>query len=152
MDGNKYVLEHFIESDIPIAAEIFTDIFINPPWNYGWLTVEKSLRYISDLFRTPGFYGFVFRLKDEPLDGICLGLVNDYFPSALYDIKEIFIRWNLQGGGLGSQMLASIEKNLVSRGIHHVTLFTQNDIPAYNFYLKNQYFISEETKYFSKKI
>jgi len=148
-----YVLRQFDNSHITGAAWTFADIFTYPPWNYDWLSADKAARYFTDLLATPGFTGFAYVKAGDPEPvGFCLGLINDYFAAAIYEIKEIFVRRGLQGGGLGGAMLGAVEERLASIGVYTVTLFTKNDIPAYDFYIKNGYAASSNTVFFSKQV
>jgi GNAT superfamily N-acetyltransferase len=133
------------------CAGLFWRVFKAPPFNYTWLTERKARRYIGDLLKTPGFAGFMHR-ADGRYTGACLGVVNDYFAAVTYEIKEIFVEPGIQRKGVGTALLAAVEKVLAARGVEAVTLFTQKGIPAYNFYVKHGYIHSHETAFFCKTL
>ena len=133
------------------CAELFTRVFSAAPFYYSWLTEEKARRYCRDLLKTPGFAGFLYRSEGKYI-GACLGVINDYFSTVTYEIKEIFVDPKLQRKGTGSAMLVNLEKVLAARGVEAFTLYTQKGIPAYNFYVKHGYIHSSETAFFCKTL
>ena len=137
--------------DASVCTRIFVDVFSNPPWEYPWITDEKSGRYIEDIFRSPGFLGFLY-YQDDRLAGFCIGSINDYFFDPQYEIKELAIRVESQRQGTGSKMLLEIEQNLAQNGVTLIFLHTSRTIPAYRFYIKNGYAPVDDNVYFMKEI
>jgi len=130
---------------------LFVDTFTNPPWDYGWMRREKIVVYFADLWRTPGFRGFVV-LRDDVVCAACLGILTDYFAVPTYEIKEIYVSRTLQGEGIGSAFLAEIEAELAAEGVPVVTLYTQRTIPAYEFYTKRGYAAAHDAVMMNKMI
>lgn len=128
---------------------MFLDVYKNKPWNYTWLIFENTLRYFTDLFNTPCFIGFKF-IEDNITVGYCVGISSDYFVGNSFEIKEIFISRQLQNKGLGSNFLGMVEKSLKDFEVDRITLATQREIPAFDFYLKNGYEVSEGAVFLSK--
>ncbi|MDR0957586.1 MAG: GNAT family N-acetyltransferase [Clostridiales bacterium] len=139
------------EKNVDECAALLFGVFSNEPFNLTWLKETNIRRYCRDMLKTPHFIGFFYTIDGAGV-GACLGVVNDYFSQAVYDIKEIFIVSSMQRKGLGGTMLREIEKVLAAKEICAVTLFTRKDIPAYSFYLKNSYSESPETVYFYKAL
>lgn len=135
--------------DLAAAADTFIDVFGNEPWNYNWIERDNIVRYFTDLYNTPGFSGFVLR-KDQDITGFCFGISSDYFVAPYYEIKEIFIKRELQGSGFGGELLTLVEEQLKEQGIFTVTLATERNIAAYEFYLKHGYIISPSFVYMCK--
>lgn len=136
-------------SDLVKCLDIFYDVFTSPPWEYSWMDKNEMRRYFTDLYRTPGFVGYMY-YDGGVLLGACMGCISDYFLHAQYDIKEIFIHTNAQNKGVGSKMLSEIEADLVKRKVICITLMTQRNIPAYHFYLKNEFISSDITVHMTK--
>ena len=151
MKTNDYKLINIKKENISELAAVFTDVFTNEPWNYTWLSGENVRRYLGDLAATPKFLGFAYK-SGNPAAGACFGIVNDYFSAPAYEIKEIYVARKTQRAGVGSAMLKLIEAELSKIGISAVTLFTQRKIPAYDFYIKNGYRVSDDAVYFSKML
>lgn len=131
------------------CIDIFVDNFTNPPFGYAWMRRENIARYFADMEKTPNFIGFV-DINDQKLTGLCFGTVGNYFEFATYEIKEILVSRGLQGKGLGSVFLGQIEAVLKKSGIGAVTLNTNNDLPALNFYVKNGYGIAPKAVMMTK--
>lgn len=141
----------FTTEYLDIAADTFIDVFGNEPWNYNWITRDNIIRYFNDLYNTPCFRGFVL-LEESGVMGFCLGVVSDYFIAPYYEIKEIFVGRQYQKLGYGRQLLLFAEQELAKQDVCAVTLFTENNIPAYDFYLRNGYAVSLHAVHLSKNI
>ena len=133
------------------CVQLFYEVFTAGRWQFDWLTTDNIRRYFADLRRTPHFIGYVWS-EDQRLAGACLGIASDYFGAPQYEIKEIFVDPNRQGRGVGSKFLAAVENDLREKGIGMVILFTSRGIPAYSYYLKNNYIQNEDTVHFMKTL
>ncbi len=132
------------------CVALFLKTFHQKPFEFTFLTTENIERYFCDLEETPKFLGFVYTVKNTVL-GFCLGIIVDYFNNISYDIKEIAVRHEFQGRGLGKQILSEIEARLSREyAVEVVTLATQSTIPAYKFYKKMDYILSENTVHLMK--
>ena len=143
------MLQKFSSIHMDNCVRLFYDVFTSEDWKFDWLAIDNINRYFTDLGNTPQFSGFVWIEKNRLMGG-CFGVVSDYFSAPQYEIKEIFVDLKSQGQGIGSRFLKAIEDELARQEIQAVSLFTQCDIPAYSFYLKNEYIISEKTVHFLK--
>lgn len=132
------MLKSFSIEYISKSANIFYDIFTNPPWSYTWLTLEKTCEYFMNLLNEPASKTYAY-FENENLIGACFGNVSSYSPMPIYEIKEIFVTSNMQNKGLGTKMLSLIEQDLKQAGITTITLYTVRGIPAFDFYKKNGY-------------
>jgi aminoglycoside 6'-N-acetyltransferase I len=56
-----------------------------------------------------------------------------------YIINELCIKTDRQGGGAGTFFLTQIEETIKEMGLKQIFLLTDRDVPAYNFYKKNNY-------------
>ena len=125
-------------SHIEPCVDLFINVFANPPWSYTWMRRDSIRAYIEDLFRTPGFRGFIVLRKGKAVTA-CLGIASRYFAVPTYEIKEILVSQAVQNAGIGSAFLAAIERALMADGIAAVSLYTQKTIPAFHFYEKQGY-------------
>lgn len=62
----------------------------------------------------------------------------------IYYIDEFCIEPNEQGNGLGSFFLQEIEKCIKPKGIIHLFLQTERNLPAHHFYKKNGFWELED--------
>ena len=136
------MIEEFKKHHIKRCADIFFDIYKNEPFNYNWLEYSRMAEYFNDIFKTPGFRGFII-LKNSFIIGACVGTISDYFKVKKYRINEIFIDRKFSGKGFGSELIQKIEKILLSEGIDVIELSTDRRMKAFDFYLKNKYSILE---------
>ena len=145
------MIKKYTPTDIDICVPVFIDVFKNEPWNYDWITNEKIYKYFNDLQNTPGFLGLLHYDIGE-LTGFCFGLIYDYFANNTYDIKEILVKRKYQRKGIGTAMLAEVENYLKTYDMKIITLTTQRKIPAFEFYKKNAYSVSDGSVYMYKII
>lgn len=132
-----------------VCVGLYCDIFTKPPFNYGWLEQEKIERYFFHLEQTPNFLGFTY-IKDDEIVGLCLGIINDYFHTNKYYIKELAVKSGFQNEGIGTEMLGQIEKYLIGAGVNVMDLLTSNDERLINYYKKNGFKTSETSVYMLK--
>lgn len=118
------------------CADIFYDVYKNPPFEYNWIDKKGSYEYIKDLIKTPKFMGFVY-FSEGKLTAVCFGTKNDYFSIKRYKITEFFVKQEYSSKGYGSHFLSEIENYLCSRGISAIELDTKKSVKAYGFYKKN---------------
>jgi ribosomal protein S18 acetylase RimI-like enzyme len=145
------MLHPYRKKDFPACVDLFIAAFTAPPLNYGFVTREKTRRYLRCITQTPGFMGFVYIIEDTTV-AFCFGTVDDYFHAPQYEIKEFAVTPALHGKGIGSAFIQAIEKQLTQNGVTALTLQTSRTIPAYRFYQKNGFFVVEETANFMKSL
>ena len=120
------------------VVRIYVDAFTSPPLSYGFVTKEKTERYIKDMIRTPGFVGYVFAEK-EKIIAFIFGTIDNYFDGTLYEISELAVDPSVQRGGSGTQAINLLEARLKNLGVDAISLNTSRHLPAYAFYKKNGY-------------
>ena len=128
-----YTEEHF-----ELCLNIYVDAFTAPPLNYAWLTKEKARRYIRDLTLTPGFLGYTYWVDGE-IVAFCFGKLDNYFEGTMFSVEELAVASVCHGKGVGSEVMRLLETKLAGFAVAAITLQTSRNLPAYNFYLKNEY-------------
>jgi ribosomal protein S18 acetylase RimI-like enzyme len=146
-----FMLKRFENDDFETAVMMFYEIFSNPPWQYDWITKEKITEYFTDMLNTPKAITYTY-LNDGEISGVCFGSIGDCAPTPVYEIKEIFIRNDIQNKGLGSKMLEEIEDDLIKNNIAAIRLYTLKTIPAFDFYIKNDFQEISEAAALSKML
>jgi aminoglycoside 6'-N-acetyltransferase I len=126
------------ETDLPICTQIYIEAFNAPPLNYDFLTKEKAERYLRDITRTPGFIGYTYWLDGE-MAAFCFGKLDNYFQGTMFEVEELAVIPRMHRSGVGSAVMNLLETKLAGYGVSAVSLNTSRDLPAYNFYLKNDY-------------
>ncbi len=129
-----YIKEMEIESLLEIKS-LFREVFSNPPWNEDWSNEEQLDNYLKDLVevRNPIIFGLY---EEKDLIGVSIGRIKHWCAGIEYFIEELCLRADYQGRGYGRRFFASMENELIGRGIHTIFLMTDRDKPAYGFYKK----------------
>lgn len=123
---------------IELIKSLFKNIFMDKPWNNDWSNEKQLYKYIKDLIGNSNSltYGL---LKNDKLIGISMGRVIHWWTGTQYHIEELCIQTIKQNQGLGTVFLNSIENLIKIKGIKSIFLQTERNVPAYKFYLKNEY-------------
>jgi ribosomal protein S18 acetylase RimI-like enzyme len=135
---NMSELIMYRETDLETCAEIYVDAFNAPPLEYNFLTKEKAERYLRDLTRTPGFMGYTYWVDGE-MAAFCFGKLDNYFEGMMFEVEELAVVPQKHRSGLGSIVMSLLETKLAGYGVMAVSLHTSRDLPAFGFYIKNNY-------------
>ena len=122
-------------NDFKVIKDLFRSVFTAPPWNDDWSDDEQLDDYLKDLMmvRTPLILGF---MEGDGLVGVSIGNIRHWCRGKEYFIEELFVRTDMQGKGLGTAFMKSIESYLKERGIDQIFLHTERSKPSYEFYKK----------------
>ena len=122
--------------DREIITDLFFDVFTHEPWNDDWSDSEQLNAYIADL--TGQSYSLTLGFFDnDRLAALSMGHVKHWFTGTEYIIEEFCVARTLQGKGIGSSFMKAIASYLSEQGIRQIFLQTEQDVPAYSFYLHN---------------
>lgn len=129
---NKVTTAHLIE-----CAKLYVDVFNGPPRNDQW-TFETAKKRLSDIFLSQNFAGIIY-IEDGQILGAIFGNYEQFYDGIHYNLKEMFVRTDLQRSGVGSKMLNEFEKQLKELGVTEIILFTSKGDQTFNFYIKNAF-------------
>ncbi len=115
---------------------LFRSVFMFDPWNDDWSDEQQLDHYIMDLIGQSNSLTYGLYEGDE-LIGFSLGFIKHWFSGTEYIIDEFCIKKKKQGLGAGSFFMSEIEKAIKEKGLVHIFLQTDSEVPAYNFYKKN---------------
>ena len=115
---------------------LFKAIFTAPPWNDDWSNDNQLNAYIKDLVGNRNSLAFGL-FEDDKLIGLSMGSIRHWYSGTEYHIEEFCISTQIQGHGIGTYFLKSIEEKIKRKGITRVFLQTERNVPAYKFYQKN---------------
>jgi len=132
------------------VKQIFLDVFIKDPWNDMWQDELQINNYLDDLMDNKNSLSMGF-FKDNKMIGISLGYIFHWWEDNEYYIKEFCIQSDSQNMGYGSIFLQELGEFLLAREIRAITLTTDRNVSAYNFYRKNG-FIELDSIVFLAKI
>lgn len=127
-----------IESEhILKCAELYIKVFNAEPWNDKW-TLETASRRLKDIYISPNFEGVLY-IEDGQIEGAIFGNYEQFYEGMHYNLKEMFISNELQGRGIGSQLINELEERLKELGVTTIILFTSKGNRTSQFYLKNNF-------------
>ena len=131
------------ESYLDQMADLFKKAFAGEPWHDDWSDRTQLLEYIKEI--SNGYnvlnYGLVC---DGKLIAMSVGMIRHWWEGTNYNIEELCVDPECQGQGVGTRFMNLIEEEIRKKGLHGIFLQTDDDKPAYKFYMKNG-FINLET-------
>ncbi|MBY0147812.1 GNAT family N-acetyltransferase [Neobacillus niacini] len=131
--------------------KLFLDVFSNDPWFDKWNSNQLDL-YMKDLTENNNSLSLALFDEKEELIGCSLGYIFNWWEGREYFIKEFFISRKKQSQGAGSTFLTLIKERLRVEDVQHITLATEKDVPAYHFYQKNGFSVSEKSAFLVKRV
>lgn len=137
-------------NDIDAVKIVFLNTFSKTPWNDTW-TCQQLHEYISEIMENRSSLSFGI-YQNDILVGIALGRIKSWYEGTEYWIEEFGILPELQQNGIGSKFISEIEAILSQKGIAHIVLLTERNVPAYRFYKKNGFEENSEITVFSKAV
>lgn len=129
----------------------FKNVFMAEPWNDDWSNEKQLHQYIIDLIGNKNSLTLVLTENNE-LVGLAIGSIIHWCSGTEYYIFEFCIKNEEQGRGLGTLFLKKIEECIVQKGIKHIFLQTERNVPAYEFYKKNGFLELENHISFVKEL
>lgn len=135
-------------SDIPACAGLLIDAYNCEPWNNHW-TMESASKYLNEFIGIERFKGFLL-YEDETPAGALFGHGKTWWTGDEFYVDELYIASAMQRKGLGYTLLRHAEEYVKSLGLNGVTLLTDRNFPARNFYLKNGFEEAEHVLFMYK--
>lgn len=132
------------------CAELFVAAFNGPPWHDAW-RLEQARAYLEDIFRSPGFMGFLLSVDGVPT-AFCVGCVNRWYRGDEYMVHEFGVHPDAQRRGYGTRLLAAVESAVAAAGCRAIVLLTRRDMPAATFYAAHGFSLSPRLALFHKAL
>ncbi len=129
------MVRRYAPRDLQGSAAVFCSAFAAEPWNENWTQSLAETR-ISELTGTPFSAGFVYEEQGRIL-AVAAGRVCTYLYGKEYVIDEFCVSAEVQGKGIGSQMIQQIVQEMRAAGCVGIVLQTTHGYPSERFYLKN---------------
>ncbi len=133
------------------CVELYKDVFSSYPWNDYWLSNEQVRYYLNELIENPVFEGYV-AYEHSKLIAVCLGHKRSWWYGKEFFIDELFVSREMQGNGIGSKLMEFVEFNTAIGNCIRLTLLTNRNFPAEEFYLKKGFNINEKRIVMAKDI
>ncbi len=129
------MVRRYAPRDLQGSAAAFCSAFAAEPWSENWTQSLAETR-ISELTGTPFSAGFVYEEQGRIL-AVAAGRVCTYLYGKEYVIDEFCVSAEVQGKGIGSQMIQQIVQDMRAAGCVGIVLQTTHGYPSEHFYLKN---------------
>jgi ribosomal protein S18 acetylase RimI-like enzyme len=133
--NGKLEIKRFTIQDMEVCVELYNEVFSADPWYDEWTSTEQIKNYLNELVANPVFEGFV-AYDSSDIIAVCLGHKRSWWTGKEFFIDELFVAKNMQGKGIGTQLLDYVESNRLIGDCVRLILLTNNDLPAEKFYLK----------------
>lgn len=137
-------------ADIPACVPVYVNAYKQAPWNYHWTEAEAT-KYLSEHFDTPHFAGFVL-LEGDQIKAVILGRKKTWWTGNQFFIDELFVASDTQRKGYGKQLLQHAATYAKQNGMNVLALMTNKYMPAYEFYLKNDFLSADQFTFLFKMI
>lgn len=146
-----YILQELNIRNIDMIKDFYGDIFTNEPWNDDWSNEKQLHEYIIELIGNANSLTLAYFCGSQMI-GLCMGHIRHWCTGTEYYIDEFCICRNKQSIGIGTKFLEDVEQYIISKEITRIFLLTERNVPAYNFYKKNEFEELSEHVSFAKKI
>ncbi|QGH32786.1 GNAT family N-acetyltransferase [Gracilibacillus salitolerans] len=137
----KYSVRSFIRTEIENCVDLYIKVFNSQPWNEEW-SYDIAKERLTDLYNTPKFLGLTL-YRGRELVGFIGGNKKRTPQGIVFYIAELCINNDIQGKGLGSLLLESLEEQLQENKVSSIYLITSNGGLAERFYIKKDYEMNE---------
>ncbi|MBI5680420.1 MAG: GNAT family N-acetyltransferase [Methanobacterium sp.] len=135
-DTNELKIRKFTLRDTDKCAELFKNVFSAYPWYDEWTSLDQSRKYLMELIKNPVFEGFV-ACEGQEIAAVCFGHRRSWWMGKEFFIDEFYVQNEVQGNGIGTQLLDYVKNNLKTENYTRLVLLTNKGIPAEEFYIKN---------------
>jgi aminoglycoside 6'-N-acetyltransferase I len=124
------------ETYLPQMAELYKVAFGCEPWNDDWSDENQLKEYVKEISCSFNSLNYGLLINGR-LSAVSIGMIRHWWEGTNYNIEEFCVSPDLQGQNIGSRFMGMIEEDIKSRGLSGIFLQTDNDKPAYRFYIKN---------------
>jgi aminoglycoside 6'-N-acetyltransferase I len=119
-------------NDIEKISDLYSLVFSAPPWSEPWNRENAALR-LNHIFESKGFVGLLGE-SEKSIEGMILGNVEPFLNEKTYYLREMCVRLDSQGKGIGEKLLKEMHIELKNINVSGVYLTTKNGIKASKFY------------------
>ena len=116
-------------------VNVFLQAFAGEPWNEPW-TRETAFKRLSQFMETASAYGLALE-EDGQVIAFILGQYEQYYDGMRFYIQEFCCA--RRGGGLGSKLMAELERQLKEQGVVRTYLMTIHGDATEGYYNRRGY-------------
>ena len=140
----------FRQEDLGRCAEILMAVYNNSLWQCRW-EMETAKAYLQDYADAAKFIGYVAE-DEQHVIGAIFAHKKIWWNNSEVFIDEMFVYPEMQGRGVGTALLSTLEGYVQERGMAGFTLTTNRYAPAPQFYKKNGFVECEPIIMMAKEI
>ena len=144
-----YKIDMVTLDKIEQCVTLYTSVFNAEPWNDGWKEEDAEERLI-DILNNPHYWGVGLYDNEDELLGFLLGYSEKWLDARHFYINEMCVKTELQGKGIGSKLLSSLEEHCKNNHISRINLLTARQGQAEAFYKGNDFYESPKMIMMSK--
>lgn len=147
----EYRFQRLDEGAAAAIRELFVSVFSGEPWNDDWSDERQLDLYIHDLIGQSNSLTFGL-YEGAELMGVSMGRIKHWYTGTEYCVDELCIRTVKQGRGTGRRFVREIEAACRALGLTHIFLLTEDNVPAFEFYKKLDFYKLEHNVAFARKL
>lgn len=151
MKETGYYIKQLDAHSFRAIKELFFNVFTKEPWNDDWSDERQLQLYIHDLIGQNNSLTFGL-FEGNELVGISMGRVKHWYSGTEYCIDEFCVKTKKQGSGAGTFFMTEIESACQKAGMTHIFLLTEDNVPAYEFYQKLDFYQLKNNAAFAKEL
>ena len=131
------------KEDLQQCGEIYAMAFPIEYWGIDW-NPDNAKEYLLDYYEQRKFVGYVYE-EDDTIIGCIFAICKISGSKKELYINEMAVVPERQGQGIGRQLLNEILDYSRKAGLAGVVLYTSEYAPAFKFYEKNGFKLSQGT-------
>lgn len=132
------------------CARLYTAVFNSPPWKGKW-TTKTAATHIRESFKETNFRGIV-ALEGREIVAFAYGLISHWENERHFYLKEMCVLSRKQGTGVGTHLLTRFMEKLKAEKVSRISLSTEHDKPAADFYRRLGFEIEPKIIVMSKRL
>jgi aminoglycoside 6'-N-acetyltransferase I len=129
-------IEPLTQKYLEECADVLVAAFNAKPWNDRW-TQDTAREELAWTLRVPGYAGLV--CVDDGVLALATGYREPDDVRNVFYLKTFCVRPDVQGTGVGSELLGSLRDYLSALGVNTIYLLTSRGTPAERFYSRHGY-------------
>ena len=137
------MIRMMMKEDLQQCGEIYAMAFTIEYWGIDWNS-DNAREYLTDYYEQKKFIGYVYE-EDDTIIGCIFALCKISGSKKEIYINEMAVFPERQGQGIGTQLLKAISDYSKEEGLAGVVLYTSEYAPAFKFYEKNGFKLSQGT-------
>lgn len=150
-NDKDFGMRKFKIEDTAKCAELFKEVFSDYPWYDYWVSVDQARNYLMELIKNPVFEGFI-AYEGSAVVAVCFGHKRSWWRGKEFFIDEFYVANEMQGNGIGTELLNYVKESLIKLGYRQMVLLTNKEIPAEEFYIKNGFYNNQNRTVMSKEL